>query len=483
MNNNQRQLSLPEIKKRVLSSFMSLTARQIALRAISFISLNLILAKVLPVETLGIFNIAASVITFFAFFSDVGLAASLIQKEKIDPEDVKTTFTIQQLLVGTLSLIIIAGAPFFGQFYNLDEAGVWLIRILGMAFFLASLKVVPSVLLERELKFTPLVMVEVVETVLFNGLLIILVLSGGGIWSFSVAALVRGVVGVVMIYAISPTKVGFEISQAAAVKLLSFGIPYQLNSLLALLKDKLVPLVIAKMVGVVGVGYITWSQAVAFLPLEIMNIVIRITFPAFSRLQEDKTALSKAVEKSLFMTTLVVYPLLFGLAAILPSVVSLVVSPKWQPATLSFYLFAFSALWAVVSTVLTNTLNAMGYIKTTLKLMIFWTVLTWILTPILTMFYGFLGVSLASFLISFTSVLTVVLVKRILVVRVIEAIILPLFSAAVMGGGMYLFTQAFVTNIPTLILAILLGGFIYSLLILLLGREKVLGEIKSLRYG
>lgn len=483
MNNNQRQLSLPEIKKRILSSFMSLTARQIALRAIGFISLNIILAKVLPVETLGIFNIAISIITFFAFFSDVGLAASLIQKEKIDPEDIKTTFTIQQLLVGTLSLIIIAGASFFGQFYNLDEGGVWLIRILGIAFFLASLKVVPSVLLERELRFTPLVAVEVVETVLFNGLLIALVLLGGGIWSFSVAALVRGLAGVVMIYVISPARVGFEINRTSAAKLLSFGIPYQLNSLLALLKDRLVPLVIAKMVGFSGVGYITWSQAVAFLPLEIMNIVIRITFPAFSRLQDNKDVLSKAVEKSLFVTTLVVYPLLFGLAAILPSVVSLVVSPKWQPATLSFYLFAFSALWAVVSTVLTNTLNAMGYIKTTLKLMVFWTVLTWILTPVLTMFYGFLGVSLASFLISFTSVLTVVLVKRVLAVRVMEAIVLPLFSAAVMGGGVYLFSQAFVKNIPTLILAILLGGFIYSLLVLLWGKEKVLGEIKSLRHG
>lgn len=94
------QLSYTEIKKRVVSSFMSLTVRQIILRAIAFVSLNIILAKILPVETLGIFNIATAVITFFAFFSDVGLAASLIQKkEEVTHEDIKTVFTIQQFLL------------------------------------------------------------------------------------------------------------------------------------------------------------------------------------------------------------------------------------------------------------------------------------------------------------------------------------------------------------------------------------------------
>src|SRR3989344_4278856 len=147
-------LSVTEIKKRVLSSFISLTARQVALRAFGFVSINIILAKILPVEVIGIFNIATAIITFFAFFSDIGLAASLIQKrEKVEHADIKTTFTIQQLIVGFLSLVIIFGAPYFGNFYNLNDQGIWLVRILGVSFFLSSLKVIPSVLLERALKF------------------------------------------------------------------------------------------------------------------------------------------------------------------------------------------------------------------------------------------------------------------------------------------------------------------------------------------
>lgn len=476
------KITIEEIKKRVKKSFVSLLARQVLLRIIGFVTINIILAKILPVETLGIFNIATGIITFFAFFSDVGLAASLIQKkEVIKKEDISTTFTIQICIVGILSLAIFLAAPYFGKLYNLNIDGVWLIRVLGISFFLTSLKVIPSVLLERNLRFNPLVFVEVIETLIFNILLIYLVYQGKGLWSFSVAALVKAIIGVVIIYAVAPVRVGLGIEKAAARKLLSFGLPFQANNLLALVKDRLVPLVIARMVGATGIGYITWSQNLAFLPLEFMNIITRITFPAFSRLQSDNELLSRAVEKSLFATAIVVYPALFGIGAILPSLVTYVVSSKWQPAVESFYLFAFSTYWAVMSTTFTNTLNAVGKIKITLKLMVMWTVLTWVLTPILTLSFGFIGVALASFIISFSSVVTIILVKRILVVSILEAISIPTLASFAMGLLVYIYSQFYVRDRLSLISAILIGAIFYSLIVYLFAKDKIVNDLKSLR--
>ena len=478
----ESSLSLSEIKKRVKSSFVNLMIRQIALRAIGFISINLILARILSVEVIGIFNIATAIITFFAFFSDIGLAASLIQKrEKVEHADIKTTFTIQQLIVGFLSLVIIFGAPYFGNFYNLNDQGIWLVRILGVSFFLSSLKVIPSVLLERALKFGPLVTVEILETLIFNVLLVVLVIKGMQIEAFSYAVLARSLVGVTTIYLLAPVRLGIGIDRNAASKLLSFGLPYQLNSILALIKDRLVPLVIARMVGPVGMGYITWSQAMAFLPLEVMSIVIRITFPAFSRLQDDTKSLISAIEKSLFVTSLIVYPFIFGMGALLPAVVDYIVSPKWQPAVASFYLFAFSTFWAVISTTLTNVLNAVGKIKITLRLMIFWTVVTWGLTPVLVYFYGFIGVGIASFVISFTSVITIFLVRRSYPIQVFESIWLPLFGSILMSIIVYLFSKFFVHEAITLVIAIILGIIIYFGFIFLFGKERILRDLKNLR--
>lgn len=476
------EITIEEIKRRIRSAFIGLTARTVLLRLIRSVTSYLILPRLLPVETNGVFNIAIAIITFFAFFSDVGLAASIIQKkEKVDADDIKTAFTIQQVIVGILSLTIVISAPVFANFYHLESEGTWLIRILGISFFLTSLKSLPSVMLERELNFTPLIKVEILETIISSTLLITLAMNGFGIWSFSVATLISALAGLMAIYILAPIKLGLGISKVAAKNLLSYGIPYQTNNLLALAKDRLVPLVVAGMVGPQGIGYVTWAQGMAYAPMEIMSAVNRITFPAFSRLQHDKKSLIRAIEKSLFVTTLMVYPALFGLVAILPYLVKYVVFLKWQPAIPSFYLFAFASFWAVISTTFTNTLNAIGQVKTTLKLMVFWTIITWILTPVLVLEFGFIGVAVSAFIISFTSVLTIILVKRVLDVKLIDALVLPIFASVVMGTCVHYFAQIFVKDWVSTILAILLGATVYFMLVYIFGRKKIMADLRELR--
>lgn len=474
-------MDVKNLSTRVVSGFISLTFRRIVLLAINFATINLLLARILPVETIGIFNIANSILSFFTFFSDIGLGAAIIQKKVVSQEDLKTTFSIQEILAVILVLLVWFLAPTLASLYKLDVNGMWLIRVLGVGFFLTSLKVIPSVLLERELKFQPLVWVEITETLIFNGTLLGLVYSGMRVEAFSIATLARSFTGVILIYIIAPWRVVVGISKMAAKSLLSFGVPFQLNSILALLKDRLVPLVIAQIVGPTGVGFISWSQGLAFLPLEILSIMNRITFPTFSRLQDNRESLQAAIDKSLFLTTLFLYPLLFGLIAVMPSLVTHVVSAKWQPALPLFYLFCFSTFWATLSTTFTNVLNAVGKINITLKLMVMWTVLTWILSPILTFSYGFLGAAMASALISFTSIIPVIIIRNMFDIKIIQNIYKPLLASILMSVVVYFLSQSYVVNFLTLLLIVLLGGFIYLGIIFLLAKQDIIQNIKQFR--
>lgn len=478
----QEELDLQVIKKRAVSAFFSLTLRRIALQAITFISINLILARIYPPETgiLGIYNLGAAIIAFMSYFSDIGLAASLIQKkEKITQEDLKTTFTIQEILIGSLTVIAFFAAPAIASFYKLDEAGVWLIRALAISFFVTSFKVIPSVVLERHLNFKPLVAVEIFETLIFNIFLITLAFYGYGLWAFSTAAVIRAFVGTGTLFGIAPWRIEFGISKEAIHGLLTFGIPYQANTLLALVKDRLVPLFVAKVVGASGLSLVTWAQALAFLPLEAMTIIIRITFPTYARLQENKDELKKAIEKSLFATTLFLYPALFGLLALAPQVVSEVVSEKWRPALPSLYLFSLSTFWASISTTFTNALSAIGQIKTTLKLMVFWTILTWVLTPIFVFWIGFHGVAMASAVISFTSVLSILALKRYVPVSVVTSIRYPLLASIAMGILVYFAAKFFVYDIFSLFAVVCFGGVVYFVLIFLFDREGTVRGLKG----
>src|SRR5581483_10919384 len=153
-----------------------------------------------------------------------------------------------------------------------------------------------------------------------------------GIWAFAYASLARTIIGVILIYILAPVKPGVGIHRDSAKSLLSFGVPAQLNSILALLKDRLVPLIVANIVGLNGFGLISWAENTALAPLEAITGINRISFPVFSRLQDEKKALEKGVETTLFVTALVIFPLIFGLMAVVPSIVAYVATKQWQPA-------------------------------------------------------------------------------------------------------------------------------------------------------
>lgn len=86
----------------------------------------------------------------------------------------------------------------------------------GHFFFLSSLKVIPSVMMERRLNFKPVVTTDVVEALLLNGALIYFVFHNFGIWSYVFAVMIKSVVGVVVMYSLAPIRLGIGIDRAAA---------------------------------------------------------------------------------------------------------------------------------------------------------------------------------------------------------------------------------------------------------------------------
>lgn len=474
------EIDLELITKRSIRGIFALTSRTFIIQVVAFIA-NFLLTVFLTPAIFGVYFVVTAAIAFLQYFSDIGLAAALIQKkESITEEDLKTTFTIQQAMVISVTLLSIFTSGWIGNFYNLGKDGVFLFQALAIAFFLSSLKTIPSIILERSLKFEKLVIPQIVETLIFNILVVILAIKGFGIASFTYAVLARGVAGLITIYIISPWRMQIGFSKKSASKLLSFGLPFQLNSFLALVKDDLFIAYLGKVLPLAQVGYIGFAQKWAFFPLRlIMDNVIRITFPSFSRLQDEPDILKKGIEKSIFAASFLIFPSLFGLVVLAPFFVELIPKYiKWEPALISLGFFAFSAALSSISTPLTNALNAIGKIKTTLYLMVFWTVATWVLTPLFISFYGFNGVSMASALIACSLVLVVFLVKRHISFDLFRSSLSPLLSSVIMALVVYFVSQVVVKDLWTLFSMIFLGILVYIFIIFLIARKQVASDVK-----
>jgi len=308
-------------------------------------------------------------------------------------------------------------------------------------------------------------------------------LNGSGSIAYAYAILARSIVGVVVMFVLQPWSIGFALNKTSLKSLLGFGVKFQINDFLARIKDQLFYLVLAMFLPLRDFGYIQWAKNWSMYPynLTVQNMMA-ITFPAFSRLQGHSLALKKAIEKSLFFITAAIFPILVGMSVFIFPFISLVPKwGKWQPAALSLILFSLSIAWSAVSTPLTNTLNAIGKINWTLKLMVMWTVLTWILTPVGIYFFGFNGVAISALLISFTSVLSVYFVKKIVPIDFIDQVWRQLLASVVMSIvgviGMQFWSQGYLQFSA----GVILTGLTYAVTLLIVGKDKVLTEIRSLR--
>ena len=479
------EIELDVVKKRAVKGVAVLTGRTLILNLISFVSQGLLWAFLNPSQ-FGVFLIVSATVNFLSYFADIGLGAALIQKKETpQEEDYRTVFTVQEILVSIIFVIILLLGPVLTRTHSLTHEGLILLYALGGSFFLASLKNIPSIQLERKLEFGKFIIPQVLENMVYSVVVVFFAWRGFGITSFTYAVLIRGVVGLVAIYILNPWKPGLGFNLKSFKNLIKFGIPYQLNNFLATVKDDGMIIVLGGILGTAGVGILGTAKKLAEYPLRFfMDNVTKVTFPAFSRMQDDKAELEKSLTRSIFFICALVFPSLVGLAIIFPILITVIPKyAKWSPAYIPLIFLSVNSLWAAGSTQLTNFLNSVGKIKTTFKLMIMWTVLTWALVPILSIKYGVNGAAFSYLLIGSSSAIVFFIVKKYLNWSIYHSVIVPFLSSMVMGMVLIILRGVLTIDVKTLIIMIFAGGITYMGTLYLILGSGLINDVKKIYFS
>lgn len=468
--------------KKSAKGVLALISRTFILNIISF-GTSIVIFTILSPRDVGIYTAVIAIQRIISFFTDFGFGAALIQKkEEITAEDVKTTFTLQSFVTLLIFVVIFTFQSFIASSFSLTPQATTLLLILVFTIFLSSFKTIPSIMLERKIHFHRLVLPQIVESLVFNVILLILVLSSFGLSSFSWAFLISSIVSIPIYYYICPWKIGIGIDKAS-LKHLKFGIQFQLKNILATVKDDFLTVILTKFLTFTEIGYIGFAQRLAFFVFRyIVDSVTKVTFSAYARLQDDKLLLKKAIEKSLFFVSSLMFPMLVGLTLITPFIISYFPKwhNKWEPAIISLTFFALNALVSSLSGILVNVLDSSGKIKVTLKLMVIWTALTWVLTPILIVIFGYNGVAIASFVVTLTIFYTIYLVRKVTDFSFFGSIYKPAISTFMMGIILYMVLQFIVKDVLTLIVAVLVAVVAYSLVFYLLAGKEMINDLKKI---
>jgi len=468
--------------KRSIRGVFTLISRTFFLNIISFVSF-LVITSVLSASEIGIYTAVIAIQKVIAFFTDFGLGAALVQKkQELKQADITTTFTVQATITFFIFIFVLLFSEFFVNFFKLNNEAYKLFLVLVFTIFLSSFKTIPSILLERTLNFSKLVFPQIVESLAFNGILVVLVVGGYGLGSFSWAFLLSSLIGIPFYYMVSPWKLRIGIDKAS-LSYLRYGFQFQAKNILATIKDDLLTVILIRFLSFSQIGYIGFAQRLAFYIYRyVVDSVTKVTFSSYSRAQQDLVFLQKAVEKSLFFVSVSMFPILFGLIVVAPYIIRFYPNwNKWEPAIFSIVFFCLNAAISSLSGILVNVLDATGKVKITLRLMVLWTILIWTLTPILIHLYGYNGVSVASFLVATTIAYTVYLVKKIITFKFLPSIAKPLASSFLMTIAIYILSNIFVRDFLSLIFVILIGALVYTISLFMLCGKKL--RVDLVRFG
>jgi PST family polysaccharide transporter len=476
--------NLQDLKSKSLAGIGSLLRRQIFVYVFFFLG-NIVLARILVPQLFGIYAIVAFVVQFFSTFSDVGIGAALIQKkEKLNNEELSTIFWLQQILVFIVVILVYLSAPLVLRIYTtMPPESVWFIRVMALSFLFTSLKTVPAILMERAIDFNKVAWVDISESAVFQVTAIFLALRGCGVWSFIMAALIQSVAGVILIYSLSSWRPSFQYNFNSARGLIGFGLPYQGNTILSFIKDAVTPLFVGAYAGAAAVGYVNWARNLAFAPLMLSQSFGRVAFPAYARLQHDKILLQDAVERSIRMMTLIMFPITTMLFALGPEITHVIFTDKWRPGLPAFYFYCTSPFIIGIMLPLYSAILSLGKSNILLKMASLLLILEWGLGVPFVLTFGYNGISFSQPIIAviFYFVYRHILSEDMMRVSVIKNVHSQFIAAVLSGIIVKIMISMLNANIVSLISSFAAGSILYVLIINFAKKEMLIEVVQYIK--
>jgi O-antigen/teichoic acid export membrane protein len=319
----------------------------IAAQGVQFV-LNLasimVLARLLTPKDFGLFAMVTSVIGYLRVFKDAGLSTATVQREGITHAQVSNLFWINVAVSGAISLIFAAGSPIVAWFYR-EPRLVPITLVLSSTFILSGLIVQHTALLNRQMRFKALALIQV------SSLLIGVVVGIGMAWlKYSYWALVWGNLATMVATAgltwlAIPWRPQAPSRQRGTQSLVAFGANLATGGFIYSLAKGADAMLIGRFYGADSVGLYTRAAALLNRPMDqFLSPIGSVFLPVLSRVQTQRERYRRTflqVYEAMVLASFLSMGLLFALARPLTLVV---LGPKWEQAALIFAGLTMAAL-------------------------------------------------------------------------------------------------------------------------------------------
>jgi teichuronic acid exporter len=300
------------------------------------------LARLLTPAEFGKVAIVSVFMSFFYLLGDLGIGPAIVQNKTLTKAELSSIFLFSILLSLVLSIVFYLAAPFIALYYN-DCSLISICRLMSLAIFVESIRVVPSALYLKKLRFKQLGIISIVVRMISGGTAILLAYQGFSYYALVIGSILGGALNFLAYYIFEPIKITFRIRKSAIVQIAgfsSFQFLFMFTNYFARNSDNLL---IGKYFNLEALGFYEKSYTLMTMPIaNLTNVITTVLHPVLSDYQDDKKAIYNTYFKIVKVLSTIGFPLSIFLFFSANEIVTIVYGTQWENSIPVFKLLALT---------------------------------------------------------------------------------------------------------------------------------------------
>jgi O-antigen/teichoic acid export membrane protein len=484
-----KPISSESLSKKVVRGGMWVFGLRITNRGLGFIR-TIILARLLAPSDFGLLGIAMLAISTLETFSQTGFQAALIQKKENVESYLDTAWTVSAIRGVILFLILFLSAPLVATFFNSPQATL-VIKVIAVSTLLSGFRNIGILFFQKELEFNKQFFYELSATLVDITIAITLAFMLRNVWALVWGGLAANFVRLFMSYILHPYRPHARFDKGEFKELFSFGKWVLGSSILIFLIMQGDDIFVGKMLGATALGLYQMAYLISNLPAtEITHVISQVTFPAYSRLQNDGKRLREAYLDVLQLTAFLSFPIAGLIFVLAPDFTKIFLGEKWMPMVPAMQVLAIFGLIRALAATTGPFFHGSGNPHILTKLAVLQVgILATIIYP-LTVRWGILGTSIAvvisNFITQGVTVFKIVKLTEARALDVLRLVVAPTVTSTAMVLCLWVIQTFLGSSIVVFIGLIVSGMLVYLAVMYIIDRKCDLNYraiLEQLRIG
>jgi len=342
-NSDDTFLTAP-LSTRVVRGGIWVFALRMTNRALGLVRI-IVLARLLSPEDFGLFGIAILSISVLETFSNTGFNAAVIHRQKDTESYLDTAWTVSVIRGIFLFLCLIFASTSIAKFFGSSQAEL-VIRIIAISTLVYGFRNIGVLLFQKELEFNKQFTYESSGVLVELCVAIILAIKLQNIWALVYGSLAGNFTRLFLSYLVHPYRPRLRFDMEEFRELFGYGKWVLGSGILIFLVTQGDDIFVGKVLGVTALGLYQMAYAFSNLPAtEICHVISQVTFPAYSKFQDDLPRLRKAYLRVFHFTAFLSVPFSAGIFIMAPDFTRIFLGEKWMLMIPAFRVLAF---WGII---------------------------------------------------------------------------------------------------------------------------------------